>query len=114
VNKLVLPLLYFLSLSSCGKSNAPEGVISEDKMVELMVDIHMAEGYVSSFPIHFDSSRKLYPLFETEVFRKHEIPDSVFLESLIYYMRDTRLMNRIYSRTIDSLSVREKFGNIEQ
>lgn len=107
-------ILIVWMLGACGESRVPDGVLSEDKMVEVLIDIHMAEGYVSSFPIHYDSSRRLYPLFETEVFRKHQVPDSVFVESLVYYMRDTRLMNRIYARTIDSLSVIEKIGTPKQ
>ncbi len=77
-------------------------------MVEILVDIHMVEGIVSSFPIHYDSSRVLYPYLELEVFKKHSVPDSVFKSSLEYYMRDVTAMDRMYSRTIDSLHVIEK------
>jgi hypothetical protein len=114
VRRLLSLILIVFTLGSCGDSRIPEGVLSEDKMVEVLIDIHMAEGYVSSFPIHYDSSRRLYPLFETELFNKHQVPDSVFSESLVYYMRDTRAMNRIYARTIDSLSVIEKTGTPKQ
>lgn len=80
-------------------------------MVELLVDIHLAEGLVSTFPIHFDSSRVLYPLFEKEIFENHQVPDSVFRKSLEYYMRDAKIMDRLYARTLDSLHVIEKSGN---
>jgi hypothetical protein len=114
VSRLLSLIVIVFTLGSCGDSRIPEGVLSEDKMVEVLIDIHMAEGYVSSFPIHYDSSRRLYPLFETEVFRQHQISDSVFIQSLEYYMRDTRVMNKIYARTIDSLSVIEKTGTPKQ
>jgi hypothetical protein len=80
-------------------------------MVEILVDIHMAEGLVSTFPIHYDSSRRLYPLFEKEVFKKHQVSDSVFTRSLEFYMRDAQKMDRMYARAIDSLHVIEKSGN---
>lgn len=98
----------FLAFFSCGKERLPEGVLNEDKMVEIMIDIHLAEGLVSTFPIHYDSSRILYPMFEKEVFKKHQTPDSVFVKSLEHYMRDARKMDRLYARTIDSLHVIEK------
>lgn len=79
-----------------------------------MIDIHLTEGLVSTFPIHYDSSRVLYPMFEKEVFKKHQLSDSVFLKSLEYYMRDARFMDRLYARTIDSLHVIEKEGNKSQ
>lgn len=100
-------LLLFAGLA-CKKEKSPEGILSEGKMVEVLIDIHLAEGLVSSFPIHYDSSRLLYPYFENEVFLKHDIADSVFIKSLEYYMLDIKTMDRIYARTIDSLHVVEK------
>jgi hypothetical protein len=111
VKKLILYSISLLLLVSCAKNKTPEGILDEDKMVELLVDIHMAEGLVSTFPIHYDSSKVLYPLFEKEIFEKHQVPDSVFRKSLEYYMRDARIMDRLYARTIDSLHVIEKSGN---
>jgi hypothetical protein len=97
-----------LFIFSCGNEKTPKGILAESEMVELLIDIHMAEGYVSSFPIHYDSSAKLYPLLEKRVFDKHKVSDSVFKVSLEYYMKDVRAMSSIYDRVIDSLSVREK------
>jgi hypothetical protein len=109
-NKIFLLLLLFAAFA-CNEQKIPEDILSEDKMVEVLVDIHLAEGLVSSFPIHYDSSRVLYPYFENEVFLKHDIPDTVFRKSLEYYMRDIKIMDRIYARTIDSLHVVEKANN---
>jgi hypothetical protein len=111
VKKAIVLIFVGLVLYSCDRQRLPEGILEEDKMVELLIDIHLAEGLVSTFPIHYDSSRVLYPLFEKEVFRKHQVPDSVFRRSFEYYMRDTRVMDRLYARTIDSLHVIEKSGN---
>jgi hypothetical protein len=111
VKKIIPLILTVFSLYACGNEKVPPGILGEDKMVEVMIDIHLAEGLVSTFPIHYDSSRALYPMFEKEVFKKHQIPDSVFVKSLEYYMRDARFMDRLYARTIDSLHVIEKAGN---
>nr|WP_245889490.1 DUF4296 domain-containing protein [Cecembia rubra] len=108
---MILRGALFLVLLSCNKNKIPEGILDEDKMVELLVEIHFVEGLVSTFPVHYDSSRVLYPLFEKEIFEKHQIPDSVFRRSLEYYMRDAKTMDRLYARTIDSLHVIEKSGN---
>lgn len=97
---------------ACKKQEIPSGILSESKVVEVLVDIHLAEGLVSSFPIHYDSSRILYPYFENEVFLKHDVSDSVFKKSLEYYMLDVKTMDRIYARIIDSLHVVEKPGTI--
>lgn len=83
-------------------------MLSEDTMVAIIVDIHLTEGFVQSLPIPFDSSKKVYPLLEKDVFEKHRVSDSVYLASLQYYLRYPALMEQIYSRAIDSLTVFEK------
>ncbi|MGY6559715.1 MAG: DUF4296 domain-containing protein [Nitritalea sp.] len=109
--KRFLLALLLLGLGACSEPDLPEGILDEEKMVELLIDLHLAEGMTSTFPIAFDSARVLYPYLENEVFRKHQIPDSVFHESLLYYMTDLRKINRMYERTIDSLNVKEKLRN---
>lgn len=101
-------------LLSCEEKKLPEGILSEDKMVTVLIDIHIAEGLVSTFPINYDSSRTMYPKLEKEVFRKHNVVDSVFHRSLEYYLANPRIIDRIYERAIDSLNVIEKSGNTKE
>lgn len=108
MKKIIILFLILLMIDSCSFKKKPDGILSEDMMVNLLVDIHMAEGYVQSLSIPYDSSRKLYPVFEKEVFEKHQVPDSVYVQSLQYYLRDAAKMEELYSRTIDSLILKEK------
>lgn len=96
------------ALFSCSQQPAPKGLLSEDKMVSIIVDIHLTEGFVQSLPIPYDSSKKVYPVLEQDVFAKHGVADSVYIASLQYYLRDPVFMERVYSRAIDSLTVIEK------
>ncbi|MEX2594461.1 MAG: DUF4296 domain-containing protein [Anditalea sp.] len=111
MKKIIIIVLAVSFGYSCSSDSKPKGILSEDKMVEVLVDIHMAEGMASSLSIPFDSSKKIYPLLEKEVFRKHQIADSVYMESFQYYLRDSRKMESIYARTIDSLALKEKIGD---
>lgn len=95
----------------CSRNSPPKGLINEDKMVEVLTDIHMAEGMASSLPIPYDSSKKIYPILEKEVFSKHQITDSAYMKSFEYYLGNSKVMERIYSRTIDSLALKEKTGD---
>jgi len=81
-------------------------------MVEVLIDIHLTEGVMSAMPVSYDSSKVLYNLLEMDVFLKHEVSDSVFTQSMLYYLRDPGEMERIYSRVIDSLTVREAADGI--
>lgn len=100
-------------MEGCDENPKPKDLLSEEKMVNVLIDIHLTEGIASSLPIPYDSSQVLYTLLEKEVFVKHQVEDSVFTRSMIYYLQDPAIMDRIYARVVDSLVVRESSGGIE-
>ena len=83
-------------------------------MVNVLIDIQLTEGVVSALPVSYDSSQVLYSLLEKDVFAKHGVTDSVFTQSMLYYLEDAGKMDRIYTRVIDSLVVRENNPGIEE
>lgn len=113
MKRLVLACLLLLSMAGCDENPKPKNLLSEEKMVNVLIDIHLTEGIASSLPIPYDSSQVLYTLLEKEVFVKHQVEDSVFTTSMIYYLQDPAIMDRIYARVVDSLVVRESSGGIE-
>ncbi|MCH7398955.1 DUF4296 domain-containing protein [Belliella sp. DSM 107340] len=114
MKKLIFIIPIIILLYGCKDGNIPSGVLDEDKMVSVLIDIHLAEGFASTFPINYDSSRTIYPMLETDVFRKHNVSDTVFHESLEFYLAHPRKIDRIYARAIDSLNVIEKIGNTKE
>lgn len=100
-------------MAGCEENPKPKDLLSEEEMVNVLIDIHLTEGIASSLPIPYDSSQVLYSLLEQEVFVKHQVQDSVFTRSMIYYLQDPAIMDRIYARVVDSLVVRESSGGIE-
>ena len=113
MKRLVLACLLLLSMAGCEENSKPKDLLSEEEMVNVLIDIHLTEGMASSLPIPYDSSQVIYSLLEQEVFVKHEVQDSVFTKSMIYYLQDPAIMDRIYARVVDSLVVRESSGGIE-
>ena len=107
MNIRFIPLLLLVLSLSCASNSSPQGVLDEDLMVSVLVEIQLAEGKVSSLPISYDSSQVLYTLLERDIFSKHEVTDSVFKSSMEYYLEDAEKMDRIYARVIDSLVVLE-------
>jgi hypothetical protein len=95
-------------LLGCAREKRPKGILNEEEMVKVLIDIHLTEGFVQALPIPYDSSKKLYPILENEIFEKHNISDSLYLQSLQYYLRDAIKMEELYARTIDSLTLIEK------
>lgn len=81
-------------------------------MVEVLIDIQLTEGIAGAMPISYDSSQVLYRLLEREVFLKHEVQDSVFTESMVYYLQYPDKMDAIYARVVDSLSLKQASENV--
>jgi hypothetical protein len=113
VKKNILSILILVAVASCTPNSKPDNLLSEDEMVNVLIDIHMTEGLASSLPIFYDSSQVIYALLEREIFIEHDVPDSVFTSSMIYYLQDPSIMDRIYGRVVDSLVVKESTGGIE-
>lgn len=72
-------------LASCNK--APDGVISERKMTQLIVDLNKAEYYVQSHGDEFpDDSTKM--ALKQSIFAKHGIDQELYDHSLEWYGRN--------------------------
>ncbi len=107
MNKRLIFLLLLVLSFACSRNSSPSGVLDEDLMVSILVEIQLAEGKVSSLPVTYDSSQVLYTLLEKDIFLKHGVSDSVFIASMEYYLEDAEKMDRMYARVIDSLVVLE-------
>ncbi|AMQ56373.1 DUF4296 domain-containing protein [Algoriphagus sanaruensis] len=105
--RYLLGVLLLVFGISCDRQSQPEGVLSEGQMVEVLIDIQLTEGKVSALPVSYDSSQVLYNLLEKEIFINHGVSDSVFTQSMLYYLEDAGKMDQIYARVIDSLVVLE-------
>lgn len=107
MNRLIAITCAFLLLFSCNNQDVPEHLLSEDKMVSVLADIHLTEGIASAMPVSYDSSQVLYTLLEKDVFVKHQVSDSLFIESMRYYLQYPDIMDKIYARVVDTLVVWE-------
>ncbi|MDG1276795.1 MAG: DUF4296 domain-containing protein [Algoriphagus sp.] len=112
MNRFLLLSFFFLCLLGCDPEKLPEGILPEEKMVEVLIDIQLTEGIAGAMPISYDSSQVLYRLLEREVFLKHEVQDSVFTQSMVYYLQYPYKMDAIYARVVDSLSLKQASENV--
>jgi hypothetical protein len=112
VKRLLILCFFCFGLIACDSENLPDHVLPEDKMVEVLIDIQLTEGIASSLPIPYDSSQVLYRLLEREIFLKHDVQDSVFTQSMIYYLQYPIKMDAMYARVIDSLILKQANENV--
>lgn len=116
MKSLIYRLLYklsFLLLFACDKSaDVPNGILSQNQMVDILIRIHLSEAKSSNSMLIGDTSRFYYKSLEDSIFIKNKLSKQQYIESYTYCMKNIGLMDNIYSRVIDSLSLREALKNI--
>jgi hypothetical protein len=112
MNRIILGLLaLFLFNTSCNEDMAgkPPHLISRDKMVVILVDIHLSD---AAFQTRRYSNDQLNKYTESDfyysILKKHHIADSVFEISLLYYSSKPKEFEKIYTRVINRLTVLEQ------
>jgi len=109
---LVIPLL--LLLIACNEGGAilstrPSGVLGKDKMIDLLVDINLAESAIRmGLPAHNLPSDSIYQKSQfLKVFEENGVKPDEFDKSLSYYSEHVEELNEIYLEVIDRLTVME-------
>jgi len=97
-------LLVYIFMIGCS-SNAPEDLISEEKMESIIFDI-MILNASSGYDLKIDNDM----ISDELIFRKYDIDSAQFYNSELYYSRNPKIHFKIYSnvkrriqKSIDSL-----------
>lgn len=95
--------------AGCGKSDdVPVGVLSEDQMTSIMIDVYLTEAQVSTYTPRLpqDSARLVFDILKGDILEKHAVDDSVFIQSLEWYFERPDKLDVVYSRMVDSLNLK--------
>lgn len=99
-----------IGLWSCAGSSIkkPDHLISKDDFVKMMVDIYLIQG------INLEASKpdSLKKITQTDLYfsvlKKYDIPDTVFVRSLIYYSSFPKDYEKIHSQIMNILKEKEQ------
>ncbi|MCF8464527.1 MAG: DUF4296 domain-containing protein [Flavobacteriales bacterium] len=108
---------FFVFLSSCQQGKKPETpayLIDEDKMVHIMVDMHIVETASNLKVFPPDSAQQMYQNDFASIYLTHEVTKAAFDSNLQYYSTRTDQMNVIYDRILEELSEMESEVNANQ
>ncbi len=102
-------LFLFLLLTACTESpKPPPGTLDKDRMINILIDIHIAEAKAGGVSLRSqDSATVYYKVLEGDVFKKHGVDSTTYYRSYRYYMNNIKEMDEIYAAVVDSLSLRE-------
>jgi len=94
---------------SCGKGeHVPEGILTKDQMVRVLSELYITEQKISTLGVKRDSLHQIFDAMKDKVFERTGVTDSVFRQSLNYYMDRPQTFEVIYTALIDSLNLREQ------
>ena len=101
-------LLCFL-LFSCAPS-LPRGILDEEEMTDILVDIHLSEGMAEALGENPDIARFKYA---QTVFRKHHITEAEFDSSMIYWSGRSEDFIIIYNNVVTRIQAQAERMGIE-
>lgn len=106
---IVLFAAILSGLSSCYSTSLkkPDELIKKDKFVKMMVDIYLVQGI--NIDQKIDSIHK--KLTQTDLYfsvlKKYDVPDTVFIRSLIYYTSFPKDYEKMHLQMMDILKESE-------
>ena len=95
-------------LCACSTDTSPDDLIEKDKMVKVMIEIHLLESKVNNVRINpIDSTQAVYNHYENLLFKDLEITQEQYERSFNYYVDNPNEFEKIYNAVVDSLMERE-------
>jgi hypothetical protein len=108
--KLLIVLLFAISLISCTDAlqRAPENLLPQEKMADVLTELYVAEGMSSSAPLNQKLSTIPRNTFYNSIYKKHGISREQFDASLKYYTEDMIEIDQLYQLVNERLLRMEK------
>lgn len=111
---LIVPFVFSL-LASCDSGNkTPENVLSHNKMVDVMVDVHLAEAILRDKRISGDDVGKMTNDYYRKIFDEHNITPQKFDTSFAYYEKHIEKFNEVYRDVLVKLNKMQREAEQER
>ena len=95
---------WLLAACTAPEDQRPNNLIAEDRMADILTEIHIAEARVSRLGLgSADSSNVAYKHLEKQIFRKFQVDTTAYRESYIFYSSHPHEMEAIYQRIVEKL-----------
>ena len=107
--KRLFYILFCLILLGCGDQSPdrPKDLVPQDKMVQILADIHIAESQIETKVVYPDTALMTFNYWQKEILQKHGVKEEQFRDTYRYYQNNLKEMDELYEIIIDTLSVRE-------
>jgi hypothetical protein len=107
-------IFLLLVLFSCNRMETPQGILTEEEMVQHLTEMYVLEGKIHRLSLSSDSGLEVFTRMNRRLAEKTGIPDSVFRRSLQYYALHPVELDRIYGALVDSLNLKEQRSSLQK
>ena len=109
ITKIIFAFIVFAFIS-CDKEviEKPRHLIKEKQMINMLVDIHLAEATFNKMQNDSIVRKSSSVNFYYSVLAKYEVPDSVFEKSFLYYASSPKNFEKMYREVMNKLSETEQ------
>ena len=91
-------ILLTIGFTACGSDEKPENLLDQDRMVNIMTDIHLIEAEINNLHLqHQDSSVFMYQKLKVRMLKKYNTDTATFRSNFKYYVMNPDKMKPIYS-----------------
>lgn len=85
-----------------------------EQVAVFLKDLYILQEQVKDLKLRDDSAKVVFTYYETKLYEKHNMNDSIYRESFKYYIDDVKGLTRIYEIIADSLSLEERLMNADE
>lgn len=103
----LLVLMAVLAIQSCSHKDGNRPEIRKDKLVDVLVDIHLTDGYLSYSGSRIDRNRDRIEGAYGYVLRKYDITPKQFSNTMKYYSSHLSDYEQLYNKVIEKLTKME-------
>ena len=111
--KLVIIMVLVLGFSNCKRDPRPKDALSEKKFIEVLVDIHIAEGIYDARTYltngRYLKSNDLY----MDALKKNNVTNEEFITTNLYYSRNPKQFDHVYDKVISILKEKNREPEVE-
>ncbi|HRS54117.1 MAG TPA: DUF4296 domain-containing protein [Bacteroidales bacterium] len=106
--------MFLFSFYSCQNKSSEivynnDSIIAPRKMVEILVDVHLAEAALNIKQLNNQDIKYYTYLYYSNIFKKHNIDIFLFKRSLEYYLSHPEYFEDIYNEVMGSLIQMQSF-----
>lgn len=107
MKKLFYCLLPLFLFGCDDEFKVPKVVLDQDKMIEVMTDVQIAESYIKlKFSLKGDTIRSTDSIYAA-IYRKHQISAETYDTSFQFYTNHPEVLQEIYEKAINNLATIE-------